>query len=131
MLRSRLRNKSWRRVPFSQLQADEVPRTPGVYVFCAQASHLRDSNILRRLYTALYIGRANSLRRRFSEHLVGYSQIPLAVEIFGTLDFWYLEAPRGEIGPLEDLLVNTLGPRINRISVRACIHPPVPAGSLS
>ena len=80
------------------------------------------------LYNAIYVGQASDLRRRFREHVRGYRDVVHAESIFRRLEFWYSEFERRNLGEIEQLFLDALGPTANGKNVKARIGEPIPAG---
>lgn len=125
----------WRTVRLTLNDRKGVPNVPGVYVVCASPpEHTRASgrtlNLLRLVYTPLYVGQARDLQSRFVQHCsnpkleIGQSQACFQ----GRLDFWFVRVEVGHIDEFEAALIDCFGPPANRISgITARISRAVPA----
>jgi hypothetical protein len=130
-------SERWRRVQLAVGDKAAVPTGCGVYVVCAsppgwrfELPILTTHNLFRLLYTALYVGKSDDLRRRFTEHCKRPKSELIASRQLceSRLDFWFLSLPADQILAVEADLINCLGPVGNRVSgIRARIGRPVPA----
>ena len=129
----------WLSVRFSMADANSVPLVPGVYALCSSPPGRRRSNsssphnLFSILYTALYIGRTESLRNRFQQHCQHPStEVRRIRETFGNgVDFWYCRLLDQEVFMAEACLIDCFGPPANRIrgTISARIQRPLPADS--
>ena len=130
-----VKGSHWRFVPFSQLEASSVPQKPGVYVICTGVPIRGEGSgmqLLRRLYNAVYVGQAESLRGRFLQHRKGpKSELVEAINCYGeSLQFWFAELVVGNLDQAELRLIDCLGPQGNRvrgIRFRGVLREPRPA----
>ncbi len=88
--------------------------------------------LLRRLYNAVYVGQAESLRGRFLQHRKGpKSELVEAIDCYGeSLQFWFVELIVGKLNQAELSLIDCLGPQANRIRgirFRGVLREPRPA----
>jgi hypothetical protein len=119
-----LKGFRWKKVPFSILEKAEVPREKGVYVLCAKPlgdslSKSSSGNLLSKLFNAIYVGQAANLRQRFVDHCSRPADfMHTARQCFGlTMEFWYIKArDEKECSRLEYMLIDCLGPPVNKIS---------------
>jgi len=134
-----LRGNHWHKIQFTLLEADLVPSYPGVYAICS-GPPLADSNSLNRsphelssfLYTALYVGKTENLRLRFTQHCNHPKQeIAVCTSAYGSpLDFWYCKLPLDKIITYESSLIACLGPPANRyagVKIKGKLKPGRPA----
>lgn len=127
----------WRAVQFNMADANSVPATPGVYLICASPPGRRHSRTISSndlfglLYTAIYAGKSENLRRRFEEHCGNPK-----VEILSSracfadgLDFWFTRLDSSKLDAVESQLIECLGPPANAVRgvISARIQNPVPA----
>lgn len=119
---------AWRKQPLRLDVKRHVPPTSGVYAICASGFVGRNPDgLLAKLYNAIYVGKTTNLHKRFETHCTGYSDVRPAQLVFRQLDFWFIETDR--IVHLEQLLIDALGPPVNKInsSIGAKIGAPVSA----
>ena len=112
---------SWRFVGFAEVEAVAVPRDrSGVYMFCTSPEGVRrdrtDTDLFSLLLTPIYIGRTNSLRRRFIEHCRRPSpDLRAARACFGeSMRFWFHPREYGMSLDDEAALIGCFGPTANR-----------------
>jgi hypothetical protein len=132
-----VRDPGWKKTKLETLFRDGVPRAPGVYAICASpAKHCDQYALATALYNVLYLGRASSLRQRFTQHC-RHPNMRLAalIPVFGPspLEYWYLpmtECSSPEISRTEAALIECLGPVANSVSgsISAVAKDPIPAG---
>ncbi len=109
---------TWKKKQFDRIHADEVPSTPGVYTICVTPPS--DLPLSPELYTPIYIGKATSLRRRFSEHLsFNNDDLRKAKDIYiqgrDALIFQYTELEEFYVSTLESILIECFGPTVNKV----------------
>jgi hypothetical protein len=119
---------SWHRVRFEAVWQDQVPAKAGIYAICSVVPGPRA--LLPPLYNAVYVGKSRDLRSRFLQHCATTNDaLRRAVACFGvSLDFWYAVIPSHSIGRLEALLIDCLGPPVNRrreAAVQVVVRDPV------
>jgi len=122
-LREMMSDLSWRHARCSILEKGHIPKSGGVYVFCARPGHpiglrrQRARRLLEYLINAVYVGQATSLRSRFTRHCEDPMR-PMAKvrSCFGlTMEFWFVRIPEQDRrNQLESLLIECLGPIANR-----------------
>jgi len=126
----------WRAVHLTVGNHRTVPQVSGIYVVCAAPPGRRAPlpagahDLFRFLYSAIYVGRSDDLRRRFVEHCNSpKEELAQSQECFDSrLDFWFIREPSDTIAALESVLIACLGPQANRISgIRGTLGQPVPA----
>ena len=127
----------WRSVQFDMADVNSVPPSPGVYLVCASPPGRRRStttspnDLFGLLYTAIYAGRSENLRRRFEEHCRNpKGEILSSRECFAdSLDFWFTRLDPSELAAVETQLIDCLGPPANAVRgmISARIQNPVPA----
>lgn len=122
--------RPWERTFLEPPYYSVVPNVAGVYVICASLNYMDlSSNLLDRLYNALYVGQSRDLRRRFNEHVNGYRSMAKALVTFRRLDYWYTKVEASSLSFIEQRLIDALGPVANSINVTARVNEPVPAGA--
>ena len=129
--------KVWRSVQFNTDEATSVPASPGIYLICTSPPGRRRSTIISAndlfglLYTAIYAGKSENLRRRFGDHCRNpKSEILTSRECFADcLDFWFTKLDPSKLDIVEAQLIDCLGPPANvvRGMITARIQNPVPA----
>ena len=102
---------AWSSIPAALGGEPFVPETPGVYAFC----DVRRRHNMPFDLTAIYIGKARNLRRRFRDHLNPLAEHNL--QLFDALkrdgvEFWF--AVSSEIDALEKKLIEDLDPPFNQ-----------------
>ncbi len=123
----------WHRIAFDSVFRDSVADLPGVYAICAQSSPARTDGIASAFYNALYVGQTRQrggLRQRFLQHLVSQNQqLQLAKSCFPKTEFWWAHASPDRLNQLEAVLMNALGPPVNkfRAPLVGVLQPPRPA----
>ena len=127
--------QDWKRIYLEDTYKHSVPRDSGVYLICTSAQDGLTvtgaaARLFKVLYTAVYVGQAINLRRRFEGHVRGYGNVLKARSIFRRLDYWYTCVIAGELDDLEQCLIDAIGPAANDQNVQARVGEPVPAGSL-
>ena len=132
-LRTEVAALDWHRVAFESLFRDSVADLPGVYAICAQSNSKPNAGITGVLYNALYVGQTKQrggLRGRFLQHLSSRNlQLQLARHCFVTTEFWWAHAPPDRLSHLETILMDALGPPVNKIRAPlvGVLLPPQPA----
>ena len=115
-------SQSWRAVALSEHEAVAVPdRVSGIYCMCAPPPTIKPlnkhikNNLFALLYTPLYIGKTDNLRRRFRDHCRQPSERVTAVRLcFGSrLMFWFHPLPSERISIEEARLIQCFGPIAN------------------
>lgn len=130
-LRTQAASFSWRRASLDAAWQSRVATTAGVYLICASPKHVPiNGKVMERFYSAIYVGQASNLRRRFRDHVRGYGAVKDAKLIFRRLDFWFAEVEATALNEVERLLLETLGPPANIRLIGARIGAPVPAGQI-
>lgn len=123
------RDREWTKTYLEDVYKSSIPKTSGVYIICASLRYVLPPSSLRDdLYNAIYVGQATNLRRRFTQHVRGYRNVPKALEAFKRLDYWFTEVGLAELDDVEQSFLDTLGPTANDKNVRAKIGRPIPAG---
>lgn len=129
--------KVWRSVQFNTGEAASVPASPGVYLIYASPPGRRRSTITSNndlfglLYTAIYAGKSENLRRRFEDHCRNpKAEITTSRECFAdSIDFWFSRLDPSQLDVVEAQLIDCLGPPANAVRgvISARIQNPVPA----
>ena len=110
--------ENWTRVLMNYQSTYGIPMLAGVYAMCANIPIHTQSQPFAGLRTVLYVGRANNLRRRFTEHNATPSpKVYAAKRTYGdSITFWFLPLPDIEndvIAQIEFELINVFGPIAN------------------
>jgi hypothetical protein len=121
----------WRKSSLDSLYQDDIPTSAGVYAICCGVSYL-PSRPFGKLYNVIYIGKAESLRKRFLDHCMRPKiEIRQAKQCFREiLDYWFTSVTPDRVDELESCLIDCLGPPGNLIGGRrilARIGSPRPA----
>jgi hypothetical protein len=119
-------------VPLSIANAPVVPDGSGVYAICvttATLRELREATIFSAFCTALYVGQARGLRRRFSEHCAADNpDLRRGLSIFAPAEFWWCQMDPEHLNEFETRLIECFGPPANRVrGIQATLGPPRPA----
>ena len=120
----------WRTTPFLLVNSARVPSSSGVYALCAPSNRpTAPRHLLDAIYSPIYIGRSDDLRRRFIEHIRRPQPlIDEAVRTFSGLDYWYCVVDEHQTASFEAQLIDCLGPSANRIrGLVATLGPAQPA----
>lgn len=139
VLNEAMKGRTWRRVNLHSDYRHRVPEHSGVYVMCVDATHLPVSGTLfDNLCTAVYVGKASSLRVRFGQHLIGdRAGLKQAIETFRRITFYFTSVDRSDLSYVEQSLIDALGPSVNAInasrattgaSIKARLHNGVALG---
>ncbi len=81
-----------------------------------------------RLYTAIYVGSSNNLKKRFGEQLRNQELLNKVGSFVDGLDFWFCRLDVRQIEKIEQSLIDCLGPPANSIrGISARLKDPVPA----
>lgn len=122
-VRPELRNSTeWRAVGFVENEAVLVPDgRSGIYCVCTSPvgrrrqaeSHRCD--LFSLLFTPIYIGKTDNLRRRFLEHCKRPSaRLYAARRCFGaSMQFWFHRVVAEQLGDDEAILIRCFGPTVN------------------
>lgn len=117
----------WTRSTLDHIYRDLIPETAGIYMICSKVKYLTQSPF-NKFYTALYVGVASPLRRRFLEHCRNPQKgVHAAKQCFAPpLDYWYTIVSDEKRYEIETLLIDCLGPPANmqRGVIRAKICAP-------
>ena len=120
----------WSKTKFDSLYRDSVPGVPGVYTICSGTPDLKQG-LFKALYNIIYVGKSNSLRRRFLEHCNRPKlEIEMARHCFGdNLEYWFTEVSLERIDELEARLIDCFSPSANLVRghIPARIESPHPA----
>lgn len=120
-----LRNSnSWRWVGFMENEAVLVPeRMSGIYCVCTapfgrrrqHESRVHNHDLFSILFTPIYIGKTDNLRRRFLEHCKKPSaKLDAARRCFGgSIQFWYHRLVAARLAAYEAILIQCFGPTAN------------------
>ena len=129
--------ESWRSVQFNIADVNSVPPSSGVYLLCTSPPRRRRSavtssnDLFGLLYTAIYAGKSENLRRRFEDHCRNpKSEIITSRECFAdSLDFWFTRLDPSQLDIVEARLIDCLGPPANAVRgmITARIQNPIPA----
>jgi hypothetical protein len=116
----------WRRVHLEDVNRDSVPSCPGIYAICAPVARSHQG-FPPRLDNVVYVGKATALKARFMNHCRDPTpEMQRAKSCFRfQLDFWFIECRPDAIAELESLLIECLGPSVNRVggAITATIRP--------
>lgn len=116
---------NWQRHQLSDRFASLVATEAGVYMLCAHADNSAARNasnepLLRKLYSCLYAGKTDNLRRRFREHVRERSE---ELQCFNVLEFWYVvESSSAERTRMEDAMIRAMSPPSNQIQASRAIQ---------
>jgi len=85
--------------------------------------------VFESLFNAVYVGKAQNLRQRFSQHASGSQPgVIKARETFRYVSFFFTETPEARLPAMEQTLINALGPSANqRNASRAATGEPLEA----
>jgi len=133
-----LLSTSWRHVSFTLSEAAGLPKDPGIYCICAspvgrqQPEETTPNDLFGRLFTPIYIGRTDNLKRRFDEHCKRPSvKVEAAKKCFGAcLQFWFHRLPLERIADEEAKLIKCFGPTANEREerIKAKVGAGIPIG---
>lgn len=102
-------------VKFIAAFTNNIPQSPGVYIFCL--SPLPESKgFIAQLYNSVYVGQATNLRQRFKNHLDGKTSVEPILRSFTNLDYWHISCDKDELDWLEKRLYDVLNPMSNKVS---------------
>jgi hypothetical protein len=107
------------KVNFDEFSIRTVTAKSGVYILCSYAPLPPKMNIARQIYNVLYVGQAQNLRARLSDHFSGRnSHIKSDSAAFkgSGLSFWYIQVPIDRLNEFENRIQAAFNPVINRIS---------------
>ena len=113
---------SWRFVDFVEAEAASIPKhESGIYFVCTcpagvrPLGKIRKNDLFSRLFTPIYIGKTDDLKRRFLEHCRRPSPgVEAARHCFGpALQFWFHRLSLDRIGDEEARLIQCFGPTAN------------------
>lgn len=132
-------SNSWSKVGFVEAEAVSVPdQAAGIYFFCTSPVGCRvatpqlTNRLFAKLFTPIYIGKTDNLKRRFLQHCKNPSgRLRAARSCFGaSMEFWYHRRPLDCIGTDEAVLIRCFGPTANyrRESILGIVREPVPIG---
>lgn len=134
-----VKGRQWRWVQFAVAEANSVPTVAGVYVVCAcppgrhRSTSALPNDLFSLLYTAIYVGRTNNLRTRFTQHCQNPKpEIRLSRECFSdSLEFWFHRLDPGILIETEACLIECFGPPANAVrgAITARMRDPMPASS--
>ncbi len=116
---------TWRSMKLRQLDQDSVPTAAGIYLLMTDSKHVsRHYRLPDGISNVIYVGRSNSLRRRFMQHASESPSNPLikvSRRTFGDLRYAFAVVPSTAtdepdvwLSNVEAALVNTLSPLANR-----------------
>lgn len=128
--------RRWQRTYLEDTYRHRIPTTSGIYLICASFHDALppptvSDRLYTRLYTAIYVGQAKNLRRRFADHTRGYGRVNKAHRVFRRFDYWYTKVSEMELDDVEQCFLDVIGPVANDRNVLARIGTPVPAGRLA
>ena len=132
-------SRSWRAVGFVENEAVSVPsRQPGIYFFCTSPVgrrspvRVRGNDLFSNLFTPIYIGKTDNLRRRFLEHCRSQSgKLNSARLCFGaSMQFWFHRLSEDRIKDDEAILIRCFGPTANERmeSIKGVFKKAIPVG---
>lgn len=131
-------SSAWRSVGFTESEAVLVPNgKPGIYCVCTSPVGRRRQRESRRdlfsvLFSPIYIGKTDNLRRRFLEHCRRPSaKLDAARRCFGgSMQFWFHRRDSDRLGGDEAVLIQCFGPTANdrRESIAGVVGAPVAIG---
>lgn len=131
-------SSDWRSVGFTENEALLVPDgKSGVYCVCTSPVGRRRQRESRNdlfsiLFSPIYIGKTDNLRRRFLEHCRKPSaRLDEARRCFGgAMQFWFHRRDPDRIGGDEAILIRCFGPPVNdrRESIIGVVGTPVAIG---
>ena len=131
-----LRRASWRKTKLNKQVANTPPAKPGIYAMCTRIPQRMDSEseFINDIYNVIYVGSSDNLERRFKEHAAGSRpDVIKAQEIFGQLDFLYLEmsgSNKHDYEAAEGLIGSIFGPAANnRLPIKGKLGDPEPLTS--
>jgi hypothetical protein len=129
-------NQLWRAVQLTIGERDGVPTGSGVYVMCVAPPNrkldkaLQSHNPFEFLYTPIYIGQTDNLKRRFLEHCQRPKpELQKGQDCFnGNIHYWFIRIEPQNLDKVEADLIACFGPPANVLrGIRARIGTPVPA----
>lgn len=132
-------SRSWRSVGFVENEAVSVPSgQPGIYFFCTSPvgrrlpAQIRGNDLFSNLFTPIYIGKTDNLRRRFLDHCRNPSRkMDSARLCFGaSMQFWFHKVSQDRMKSDEAILIRCFGPTANERmeSIQAVVKEPIPIG---
>jgi hypothetical protein len=135
LLPSIVNEQLWRAVQLNIGDRDGVPTVPGIYVMCVAPptcrldKALQSHNPFEFLYTPIYVGQTDNLKRRFLEHCQRpKAELQKGQECFGNIHFWFIRIDPENLNQVEANLIECFGPPVNVVrGIRARIGTPVPA----
>ena len=115
----------WRTTNLNRRNQDSVPPSAGIYLLITDEHHISiHYRLPHGLSNVIYVGRSNSLRKRFKQHASESPRNPLiriSRHTFGDLLYAFAVVPPeakedmdGWLSAVESALVNTLSPPANR-----------------
>ena len=135
----------WRTTKLDPLFQDDVPPTPGVYIFMTDSQRISCVYRLPEgISNVIYVGRSTRLKNRFLQHASdapGNPRIQNSRRTFGDLLYAFACAPHKDrsaqkqwIREVESALINVLSPPANRNVPQASplvarLAPPQPVGT--
>ena len=132
-------SNAWNRVGFVENEAVSVPAgQSGVYLLCTapvgckMSMQVRGNGLFSYLFTPIYIGKTDNLRRRFLQHCRSPSvKLNAARCCFGrSMEFWFHRLAPERLGGDEAILIQCFGPTANekRESIVGIVRTPIPIG---
>ena len=121
---------NWHSLKLVRQQRHNVPKESGVYLVCSNVPSIAGIELsppFKEFKNTLYIGMSTNLRNRFSQYIgAGDPKLTPSKATFGELDFLYavINQTEEEIRDVEDLLVDTFGPTVNKIRPRVKVQDP-------
>ncbi len=112
---------NWKRIKLVSQRRNNIPKKPGIYLICSDLPGVEGVDLspeFQKLYNTVYIGMSKNLQSRFSQYLgAGDKKLLPSIETFGELDFLHvvIEESEKELKRIETLLIDTLGPTVNKI----------------
>lgn len=114
-INSIFQERTFKNVPLKKTFGVALPNTSGVYVICL-SPFSSGVGFLPKLYNAVYVGQAENIQARFSDHVDGKTNVKEVVQNFTKTEFWYVECTSAELNEIEKKLYDILGPAKNQIS---------------
>ena len=107
--------RRWKHVKLGELYQDSVPNSSGVDSLCTAPPDFAGKAV-PKLYNAVYVGKATSLRRRYLQHCMNPSpDVARAKSCFGVLEFWFTLCDEEQLDMLEGRMYQCLRPSANRV----------------
>ena len=107
----------WNEANLERIRDSRIPKGPGVYVI-KQVKRIMGLPVRHEI---IYVGKTNSLQRRFKEHCSPRSEhnIELLHASWSKkLEFWFAEVSKDELDGVERDLIRRLEPETNIVRYR-------------